>query len=496
MTMRMKLGENQYGDEEAHAQPHPGNGNERMFKFTRNDLIRVVDGTLGDVTLEVSGSVNGCEFAGTDEIKVINPGKSSSNGSQQGQQASDGSGEVVDEVDDGKHAEPILDLPEEEVEIVEKDDSTSDPEQDDSALDDPQQDGQDEPEDEPEQIDPPKNQPDTINEDDGDKGPVTTNPPADVPATDEDDEPVEKPQPLPVPAKTDPPTDQNDPEEDDIPVKQPVTEPEVGDENDTIRVPSRIPPSRERQEIEDIDEEAPADEPEAPDPPVDEPEPEEPVVDPPVQETPPEVVEEQPEEAERCPIDAEVRITPQILDINGDVEDVALLVRLPGSVSRSAHDLASVEVRVLLGEDRYGDRMVEAKPDAEHPRRGEFELTLEQMIYLLEDRLGEVTLEVSGVVDGCEFAGTDTLEVIATPVVEEPEPDIEEPEEVQEQPEPVEDVEQPESVEEVEAVQPETTESDQQDESTPVEDEDEEETVENPEQVGALEPEDVEPRGV
>ena len=62
------------GVQTINAEAHSANDNAGVVKFTKDDLVSLLDGLTGEVTLEVSGAAGGCEFAGTDTITVISPG--------------------------------------------------------------------------------------------------------------------------------------------------------------------------------------------------------------------------------------------------------------------------------------------------------------------------------------------------------------------------------------------------------------------------------------
>ena len=47
-----------------------------MVKFDRQAVINALAHKIGNIVITVTGQLNnGCDFTGTDTIKVINPGK-------------------------------------------------------------------------------------------------------------------------------------------------------------------------------------------------------------------------------------------------------------------------------------------------------------------------------------------------------------------------------------------------------------------------------------
>ena len=471
------------GVQTINAETHSANDNAGVVKFTKDDLVSLLDGLTGEVTLEVSGAAGGCEFAGTDTITVISPGGGPEHSQQaEGALVPGGDEELLDGGDEFTIIEPGTDesgyLDDafsdegQEEDATNEDDSGagSDGEQTDdltppvAGLPDTDQTGNLDEIDEPEQpeehqtLDPEdkqadenvttpnapeveeideadtgdkknteqdekqKSEPESIEKDDNQQESGDS---AGEPEQKQDDPPVKEPL-TPIPAQEPPkvllpvqpileyekPSDQSAPKRD---TGQEPDNPVNGD-------PDPIPPVNPPQEIEDND----------PPPPVDLPEEvadlqedeadndgDEPLDESTPVEGPVEVVEEDPEPVVTCPIDGEVRFDLDEVDVAGTDLVLLVTVRLPADLPED-YDLASgaeVELRVKLGVDRYAARTVEAEPA---PGTGVFKVTHDDLIELLGDYRGEVTLEVLGEVNGCEFAGTDHLLVTETlPEVEE-----------------------------------------------------------------------------
>jgi len=182
-----------------------------------------------------------------------------------------------------------------------------------------------------------------------------------------------------------------------------------GDEPDTDLPDEAVPP------VDESDNDTT--QPEAPLPPVDEHEPD---TDDPENNTPPvdepeDVVEDDPEPLVTCPVAAEVRFDLQTLDLADSDRDLRLTVQLPGDLPEdysieTAHD---VELWVKLGENQYGSRTAKVLPDAAYGPGG-FRVGHADLVHLLDEYRGDVTLEVRGRAGDCDFAGTERLMVIET----------------------------------------------------------------------------------
>lgn len=109
IVMRVVLPGGGYGERTINAEPHPANEAAGIAKFLRSEVVWLLDGMTGDVTLEVSGAANGCEFAGTDTISVISPGGGPKSGQDEEKSLVPGGDEELIEGDEGLLPEDVLD---------------------------------------------------------------------------------------------------------------------------------------------------------------------------------------------------------------------------------------------------------------------------------------------------------------------------------------------------------------------------------------------------